>query len=70
MQSSSLPRSQRGFDTVAVSLRAQGGSSKAPGAKVGGTLDSHAADLGSFVGSLQQPPVLVGHSFGGLIAQK
>jgi pimeloyl-ACP methyl ester carboxylesterase len=37
---------------------------------VAGTLDTHATDLGSVVGALPGEPVMVAHSFGGLIAQE
>ncbi|KAG2444041.1 hypothetical protein HYH02_009239 [Chlamydomonas schloesseri] len=71
----------RGYDTYAVSLRAQGGSDPAPaGVTVAGTLDVHAADLASLVpavvaasssgSSSARAPVMLGHSFGGLIVQK
>ncbi|GIM04402.1 hypothetical protein Vretimale_8990 [Volvox reticuliferus] len=78
----------RGYDTYAVSLRAQGGSDPAPpGQPVAGTLDVHAADLATLVPVVQQSsaaaaaatddvsgggraPVIIGHSFGGLIVQK
>ncbi|PNH09319.1 hypothetical protein TSOC_004065 [Tetrabaena socialis] len=71
----------RGYDTYAVSLRAQGGSDPAPpGQGVAGTLDVHAADLASLVAAMGdggggggaggRAPVVVGHSFGGLILQK
>lgn len=40
------------------------------GTKVAGTLGSLAADLGSFVASLPAPPVVVAHSFAGLVLQK
>ncbi|GFH28730.1 AB hydrolase-1 domain-containing protein [Haematococcus lacustris] len=50
----------RGFNSYAVSLRAQ----------VAGTLDSHAADLADLISNFPQPPVVVGHSFGGLILQR
>ncbi|GLC42348.1 hypothetical protein PLESTM_001323600 [Pleodorina starrii] len=76
--------SSRGYDTYAVSLRAQGGSDPAaPGQSVAGTLDVHAADLATLVPFVRQTsaagrgaagggraPVIVGHSFGGLIVQK
>lgn len=58
-----------GFDCYAVSLRAQGGSTKPPGAKVAGTLATHASDVASFTASLPRPPVIIAHSFGGLVAQ-
>jgi pimeloyl-ACP methyl ester carboxylesterase len=71
----------RGWGAHAVSLRGRGGSGPPPpGAKAGGTLASHAADLAAVIraGYGQQeggsgalpPPVLIGHSFGGLIAQR
>ncbi|PNW83982.1 hypothetical protein CHLRE_04g213100v5 [Chlamydomonas reinhardtii] len=67
----------RGYDTYAVSLRAQGGSDPAPaGVSVAGTLDVHAADLASLVPAVAASsgggaaPVMLGHSFGGLIVQK
>ncbi|KXZ41444.1 hypothetical protein GPECTOR_464g376 [Gonium pectorale] len=65
----------RGYDTYAVSMRAQGGSDPAtPGSAVAGTLDQHTADLASLVPGLQSPggpaPVLLGHSFGGMFVHK
>ena len=67
--------SARGHDCYAVSLRAQGGSDPVAGA-VAGTLGSHALDLASVVEAITgaqgagPAPVVVGHSFGGLILQK
>lgn len=40
------------------------------GASVAGTLDSHAQDLAEVVQEMGAAPVMVAHSFGGLIAQK
>ncbi|KAG2500407.1 hypothetical protein HYH03_001978 [Edaphochlamys debaryana] len=68
--------SARGYDAYAVSMRAQGGSDPAPpGTAVAGTLDTLAADVASVVTAVQaesggRAPVVVGHSFGGLIVQK
>lgn len=62
--------SAAGYDCYALSMRCQGGSDRAPGLKVAGTIDALAADIGSFVGALPRPPVLVAHSFAGLICQK
>jgi pimeloyl-ACP methyl ester carboxylesterase len=62
--------SDAGYDSWAVSLRSQGGSDRQQGVKVAGTLDSHAADLAEVVQQLGTAPVMVPHSFGGLIAQK
>uniref|UniRef100_A0A383W958 AB hydrolase-1 domain-containing protein n=1 Tax=Tetradesmus obliquus TaxID=3088 RepID=A0A383W958_TETOB len=61
---------EAGYDSWAVSLRSQGGSERQQGVKVAGTLDSHAADLAEVVQQLGAAPVMVPHSFGGLIAQK
>ena len=46
------------------------GASDRPEGKAGGTLASHAADLGALVSSLPRAPVMVGHSFGGLVVQR
>ena len=46
------------------------GASDRPDAKAGGTLASHAADLGTLVRALPRPPVMVAHSFGGLVLQR
>ena len=46
------------------------GASDRPDAKAGGTLASHAADLGTLVRALPRPPVVVAHSFGGLVLQR
>ena len=62
--------SQAGWDCYAVSLRGQGGSKRPEGVKSGGSLASHAADLHSVVGSLPRAPVIIAHSFGGLLAQR
>ena len=64
--------SSRGFDCYALSMRGQGTSDMPPdrNAIVAGTVETHAADISSFCESLETPPVLVGHSFGGLIAQR
>ncbi len=62
--------SQAGWDCYAVSLRGQGGSERPEGMKSGGSLASHADDLHSVVGSLPRAPVIIAHSFGGLLAQR
>ncbi|CAE6206612.1 unnamed protein product [Arabidopsis arenosa] len=63
--------SSSGFDSYAVSLLGQGESDE-PLGTVAGTLQStHASDIADFIDSNlgSSPPVLIGHSFGGLIVQ-
>jgi alpha-beta hydrolase superfamily lysophospholipase len=68
----------RGYATASVSLRAHGSSEATPGSTVAGTLASHAKDLEEILckheicgGDGSSPrPVVVGHSFGGLVVQK
>lgn len=60
----------RGFAAHALSLRGHGASDAPPLGGVAGTLASHAADVLSVAASLPSPPLLVGHSFGGLIVQR
>lgn len=67
--------SAAGYDTIAISVRGQGGSDRGnPVLKVSGDLESHADDLASFISSLSsmysRPPVVIGHSFGGLLVEK
>ncbi|KAK8588634.1 hypothetical protein V6N13_087541 [Hibiscus sabdariffa] len=61
--------SNSGFDCFALSLLGQG-ESDAPSGTVAGTLQTHAGDVADFIErNLRLPPVLLGHSFGGLIIQ-
>ncbi|KAF5457454.1 hypothetical protein F2P56_021554 [Juglans regia] len=58
-----------GFDCYAISLLGQG-ESDAPVGSVAGTLQTHAGDVADFIRTrVSSPPVLLGHSFGGLIIQ-
>ncbi|KAL5811634.1 hypothetical protein ACOSQ3_026584 [Xanthoceras sorbifolium] len=58
-----------GFDCYAVSLLGQG-ESDAPSGTVAGSLQTHAGDIADFIReNLSSHPVLLGHSFGGLIIQ-
>ncbi|KAF0931897.1 hypothetical protein E2562_007089, partial [Oryza meyeriana var. granulata] len=62
--------SRAGFPCYALSLRAQGESS-IPAEKVAGTLETHTGDIADFIRKeISLPPVLIGHSFGGLIVQQ
>ena len=60
----------RGHDCYAISCRGQGKSDVPQGVSVAATLVEHADDVTAFCASLETPPVLVGHSFGGLVAQQ
>ncbi|RDX98741.1 hypothetical protein CR513_18308 [Mucuna pruriens] len=62
--------SSSGHDCYALSLLGQG-ESDAPADSVVGTLQqTHARDVADFIcRNIRSPPVLVGHSFGGLIIQ-
>ncbi|KAK9105771.1 hypothetical protein Scep_022615 [Stephania cephalantha] len=58
-----------GFDCYAVSLLGQGESDAPPGSAAG-TLQTHADNVANFIEKeVRSPPVLLGHSFGGLIVQ-
>ena len=60
-----------GYDAYSLSLRGQGGSAARPGGGAAGTLEEHAADVASLARALPGgPPVLLGHSFGGLVVQQ
>ncbi|KAH8933749.1 hypothetical protein BDL97_18G046400 [Sphagnum fallax] len=63
----------RGYDCWAVSLLGQGGSDVPPQQEVAGSIQSHARDIADFVHhhcrNDDPPPILIGHSFGGLIVQ-
>ncbi len=59
---------ERGIETYAVSLRAHGGSDGAESDAY--SMADQLDDISSLVSSLPAPPVLVGHSLGGVIAQR
>ncbi|SPT18185.1 unnamed protein product [Triticum aestivum] len=62
--------SHAGFPCFALSLRAQGESS-IPSDTVAGTLETHTGDIADFIRKeVPVPPILIGHSFGGLIVQQ
>ena len=58
---------ERGHHAFAVSLRGHGAS---PGSLLTGRLSTYADDVIRTAASLPAPPVLVGHSLGGLVVQK
>ncbi|KVI02822.1 Ribosomal protein S7e [Cynara cardunculus var. scolymus] len=61
--------SENGFDSYALSLLGQG-ESDAPAGSVAGSLQTHAACIADFIQKqTTSSPVLIGHSFGGLIVQ-
>lgn len=57
---------QSGFPAHAVSLRAHGASE---GSRRTATLNGHVSDVVRTIATLPEPPVLVGHSMGGLVTQ-
>ena len=61
---------EAGYDVTAISLRGQGRSELAPGQKDGGTIRSHADDLAEIISEMDQEPILISHSLGGLVAQR
>ena len=64
-----------GYECYALSLRGQGGSDLGESvaevaAHQGGVpLDVNVGDIAAFVATLPAPPVLVGHSLGGMFVQ-
>jgi pimeloyl-ACP methyl ester carboxylesterase len=62
---------ERGFSSVAPTLRYHGGDPQAPpDDKLGTTsLLDYAEDLERALRSLDEPPIIMGHSMGGLLAQ-
>ncbi|XP_064979988.1 uncharacterized protein LOC135622251 isoform X1 [Musa acuminata AAA Group] len=61
--------SDSGYDCYALSLLGQG-ESDVPSGAAAGTLKTHTSDVSDFIRKeVRSPPVLIGHSFGGLIVQ-
>jgi non-heme chloroperoxidase len=61
--------SARGYDAHAVSLRGHGGSSLA-GSLDAVRIDDYVADIVAAAAELARPPVLIGHSMGGIVVQR
>lgn len=62
------PFQMAGFDVVAPDLRGHV-ESDPPGAVSGVSMSDYAADIAGLCAGLDSPPVLLGHSMGGLVAQ-
>lgn len=58
---------ERGFTAIAPSLRGHGASE---GVLQHAGIEDYVADLAAVVAELDEPPVLVGHSMGGLVIQR
>ncbi|KAJ3692374.1 hypothetical protein LUZ60_012724 [Juncus effusus] len=62
--------SEAGIRCYSISLLAQGESDVPNGEKLAGTLETHASHIADFIrNQVEKPPILIGHSFGGLIVQ-
>jgi pimeloyl-ACP methyl ester carboxylesterase len=61
--------SQKGWDVHAVSLRGHGKSDGRRGLRWS-SISDYVDDLAQVVSSLDRPPILIGHSMGGLVTQK
>jgi pimeloyl-ACP methyl ester carboxylesterase len=60
---------QHGYASCALSLRGHGGSEGRKRLRWTSLAD-YVSDVGQVVGEMERPPVLVGHSMGGMIVQK
>ncbi len=60
---------ERGYHALALSLRGHGGSEGGERLHSFGIAD-YVSDLAQVVAGLEQPPVLIGHSMGGMVVQK
>jgi pimeloyl-ACP methyl ester carboxylesterase len=62
------PFEAAGFDVAAPDLRGHG-EGQSSSAVVGVSMSDYAADIARLCGEFAEPPVLLGHSMGGLVAQ-
>ena len=58
-----------GIETYAVSLRGQGRSERPANSKPS-SLAEHAQDIIDLLKAMPRAPIIVGHSFGGLLVQR
>src|SRR5207253_6821443 len=58
-----------GFSVHAPTLRHHDSEQDAPGSLAGVSIRDYCAELGALLDRLDAPPVIVGHSLGGLVAQ-
>jgi pimeloyl-ACP methyl ester carboxylesterase len=63
------PFERDGFAVHAPALRFHAAGDEPPAALATTSLTDYAADLADFIRTLDTPPVLIGHSMGGLLAQ-
>jgi len=63
-----VPFEAAGFEVLAPDLRGHAAGDP-PGAVVGVSMSDYAADVAALCEGLDEPPVLLGHSMGGLVAQ-
>ncbi|HEY0105217.1 MAG TPA: alpha/beta hydrolase [Rhizomicrobium sp.] len=63
------PFETAGWRVHAPLLRHHDGHARPPRALAATSLTDYAADLAKFVATLEAPPILIGHSMGGLLAQ-
>ncbi|HEV2236748.1 MAG TPA: alpha/beta fold hydrolase [Ktedonobacterales bacterium] len=61
--------SERGYPSYALSLRGHGASEGPPHLR-DATIADYVADVARVAGDLPSPPVVIGHSMGGLVVQK
>lgn len=62
--------SERGYATHALSLRGHGASEGRSKIRWHSAADGYVADVAQIVDTLDQPPVVIGHSMGGYVVQK
>ena len=64
-----MPFEMEGYEVYAPTLRFHDCGNDPPPALAGTGIKDFVEDLGTLIAGLSQPPVLIGHSMGGLLAQ-